>query len=101
MHPHEATGAPNPEPGMAAAVMAATPSTFDIPPPQSRSSAAPARQILDAVTRFRKMGCRNVSLTLTRSTDTILDVQAMLTLAGLASDVQPAGGGCSRLVLRS
>ncbi|MEA1677356.1 hypothetical protein [Nitrospirillum sp. BR 11163] len=79
MHPHEATGAPNPEPGMAAA----------------------ARQILDAVTRFRKMGCRNVSLTLTRSTDTILDVQAMLTLAGLASDVQPAGGGCSRLVLRS
>ncbi|MBB6252524.1 hypothetical protein [Nitrospirillum iridis] len=99
MHPHEATGAPNPEPGMAAAVMAATPSTLDTPPP--RSSAAPARQILDAVTRFRKMGCRNVSLTLTRSTDTILDVQAMLTLAGLASDVQPAGAGCSRLVLRS
>ncbi|WP_148293959.1 hypothetical protein [Azospirillum sp. B4] len=98
MHPHEATGAPNPEPGMAAAVLAATPSTLDTPPPRF---SAPARQILDAVTRFRKMGCRNVSLTLTRSTDTILDVQAMLTLAGLASDVQPAGGGCSRLVLRS
>ncbi|MDE1149237.1 MAG: hypothetical protein PW843_21970 [Azospirillaceae bacterium] len=82
---------------MAAAVLAATPSAFDPPP----SAAAPARQILDAVARFRKMGCRDVRLTLTRPTDTILDVQAMLSLAGLASDVLPAGGGCSRLVLRS
>lgn len=108
MYPAVATGAHNPANGVVAGLMPtdmlSQSASMPIPPPQMQShygAEALAEQILAAVGRCRTLGHRDPRITLTRPTDVVEGVRALLELAGLTPSVRPSSiGGQSVLTVR-
>ena len=111
MFPEVATGAHNPEPGLAVAVMTAeAPPSPNLPGFVSPATGIAANygadrlaaQIQETLARCRRLGHREPSVTLTRPTLVVMGVEMLLSAAGLAVTVVPARiGGCSVLTVRA
>lgn len=110
MFPVVATGALNPEPGLAVAAMTAGTLASSLPTssidpldaagPKNFGAEALAAQILGTVERCQRLGHRQPSITLTRPAAVVDGVAALLSSAGLAASVRPVPGGFAVLSVR-
>ena len=99
MFPVVATGAHNPDIGLAAAVLAAQPvSTFPADPPDPAldmglmtAALRLSRHMVDALGQCRRLGHRDPRVSLTRPTRLAETVRCLLAESGLDAAVTPAG----------